>query len=340
MSTIEITHSRREGTLIEGTTRGSKAVEILKARHYPSGYTQPARWSRTLGSWYLPHSRDKKAPTAMLEALAERLRSAGFTVTLTIDNNDRRTFAEAEAERVERAEDRAERFGQYADNAATRSEAAWKRSHEISERFHMGQPILLGHHSERRARRDHERMDTAMRTSIGEQDKAEHWADREKTAAGYEAFRKNPARTLRRIQKLKTDLRAVEKWQRGESAKGYTRSPEHPETSQELAVEHAELSEQIEYWENVVAEAEKQGFKVWSKADFQRGDYARCRGTWYAVLRVNAKTLTIPHILNGTSVRVVHAEGNHFTSTWPLPYDEVTGRMSAEEMRDKQNPAT
>ncbi|MGW1870440.1 DUF3560 domain-containing protein [Streptomyces mauvecolor] len=337
--TIEITHSRREGTLIEGTSKGSKAVEILKSRHYPSGYTQPARWSRTLGSWYLPHSRDKKAPAVMLEALAERLRSAGFTVTLTIDNNDRRTFAEAEAERVERAEDRAERFGQYADNAAARSESAWKRGHQLADGIPMGQPVLVGHHSERRARRDQERIDTATRTSISERDRAEHWAGREKAAAGYEAFRKNPARTLRRLETLKADLRAVEKWQRGESAKGYTRNPENPETSQELAVEQAELSEQIAYWENVVGEAEKQGFKVWSKADFQRGDYARCRGTWYAVLRANPKTLTIPHIHNGTGRTVVHAEGNHFTSTWSLPYDEVTGRMSAEEMQQKQDTA-
>ncbi|GAA2470934.1 DUF3560 domain-containing protein [Streptomyces mauvecolor] len=292
-----------------------------------------------LGSWYLPHSRDKKAPTAMLEALADRLRSAGFTVTLTIDNNDRRTFAEAETERVERAEDRAERFGQYADNAAARSESAWKRGHQIADGIPLGQPILVGHHSERRARRDQERIDNATRTSIGERDRAAHWAGREKAAAGYAAFRKNPARTLRRIQTLKADLRAVEKWQRGESAKGQTRNTGNPETVQELAVEHAELSEQIAYWENVVAEAEKQGFKVWSKSDFQRGDYARCRGTWYAVLRANPKTLTVPHIFNGTGRTVVHADRNHYSGTSSLPYDEVTGRMSAEEMQHKQDTA-
>ncbi|WP_331721563.1 DUF3560 domain-containing protein [Streptomyces sp. NBC_00212] len=335
--TIEITHSRREGTLIDGTTKGSKAVEILKSRHYPSGYTQPARWSRTLGSWYLPHSRDKKAPTGMLEALAERLRSAGFTVTLTIDNNDRRSFAEAEAERVEKAEGRADRFAQYADNAATRSENAWKRGHQIADGIPLGQPVLVGHHSERRARRDQERIDTAMRTSIGERDRAAHWVGREQAAARYEDFRKNPARTLRRIAKLKADLRAVEKWQRGESAKGYSRNPQNPQTRQELGIEHAELSEEIEYWENVVAEAEAKGFKAWSKADFQRGDYVSCRGTWYAVLRANAKTLTVPHIFNGTGQTVVHADRNHYSGTSSLPYDKVTGRMSAEEMQQKQD---
>ncbi|MFD9791320.1 DUF3560 domain-containing protein [Streptomyces sp. NPDC059070] len=335
MSAIEITHTRREDTLIEGTSRNDGSKEVLRTRHYASGYTTLAKWSRNLECWYLPYSRDKQTSKPMLEALADRLRAAGFEVTVTIDETDRRSFAEAEEDRVERAEDRAERFGQYSGNAAARSEAAWKRSHDISERFHMGQPILVGHHSERRARRDHERMDTAMRTSIGERDKAGYWADREKAAAGYEQFRKNPGRTLRRIAKLKADLRAVEKWQRGESAKGYTRTAHSPEAVQELATEHEELTEQITYWEKVIAEAEKEGFKVWSKADFQRGDYVCHGGTWYAVLRVNAKSVTIPHIHNGVGQKVVHADGNRLEWTWPLPYDKVSGRMSADEMQRK-----
>ncbi|QCX77828.1 hypothetical protein C9F11_20980 [Streptomyces sp. YIM 121038] len=330
---LEIKHSRREGTLIEGTSRNDGSKEVLRTRHYASGYTTLAKWSRNLGCWYLPYSRDKRTSRPMLEALAERLRAEGFEVTVTIDETDRRTFAEAEQDRVERAEDRAERFGQYADNAATRSESAWKRSHEISERFHMGQPILVGHHSERGARRDHERMDTAMRTSIGEREKAGYWADREKAAAGYEAFRKNPGRTLRRIDKLNAELRAVEKWQRGESACGQFRNIDNPDIRQELELRHQELTEEIAYWQDVIKEAEAQGFKVWSRADFQRGDYVRARGTWYAVLRVNPKSVTVPHIFNSTGRNVVHAEGNHYQGTTTVPYDNVTGRKSAAEMQ-------
>lgn len=337
--TIEITHTRRKGTLIEGTSKNDGSKEVLRTRHYASGYTTLAKWSRNLGCWYLPYSRDKRTSKPMLEALADRLRAEGFEVTVTIDETDRRSFAEAEQDRVERAEGRAERFGQYADNAATRSEAAWKRSHEISERFHMGQPVLIGHHSERRARRDHERMDSAMRTSIGERDKAGYWADREKAAAGYEAFRKNPNRTLRRIDKLKAELRAVEKWQRGESAHGFPQDIGNPDTRQELEIQHQELTEEIAYWQDVIKEAEANGFKVWSRADFQRGDYARVRGTWYAVLRVNPKSVTVPHIFNSTGRDVVHAEGNHYQGTTTLPYNEITGRKSAAEMQQPPQAA-
>jgi hypothetical protein len=254
----------------------------------------------------------------MLEALAERLRAKGFEVTVTVDEADRRTFAEAEADRVQRAEERAERFGRYAENAAVRSDAAWERGRRIAAGVPLGQPILVGHHSERRARRDQERIETATRTSIDERERARYWAGREQAAAGYERFRRDPARTLRRIEKLIGN----------------------PETRQELDLRHQELSEEIAYWQDVIKEAERNGFKVWSKADFRRGDYVLAYGAWWEVLRVNAKSLTIPHLHNRTGKKIVHAADNlHPHRTWRTPYDEVRGRMSAEEMRRKLTSA-
>ncbi|QEU90539.1 DUF3560 domain-containing protein [Streptomyces kanamyceticus] len=336
--TIEITHTRREGTLIEGTSRNDGSKEVLRTRHYASGYTTLAKWSRNLGCWYLPYSRDKRTSPPMLEALAERLRAEGFEVTVTIDDTDRRSFAEAEQDRVERAEGRAERFAGYADAAARNSETAWKKSHDISERFAGGQPILIGHHSEGRARRDHARMDDAMRKSIGERDRAAHWTGRAQAAANYQQFKKDPGRTLRRLDKLRADLRAVEKWQRGQSAKGFSRNPADPE----LEIEHQELTEEIAHWEKVIKDAEAEGFKVWSRADFKRGDFVLYRGTWYEVLRANPKSVTIPHIHNGTGKRIVRATGNqHDNWTWTAPYDGVSGRKSADEMQQPpQDPAT
>ncbi|MFD4986448.1 DUF3560 domain-containing protein [Streptomyces sp. NPDC058374] len=331
--TIEITHTRREGTLIEGTSRGDGSAEILRRREYGRTQRQPFRWSRNLDCWYLPHSRDHATYTPSLELLAQRLRDAGFEVTLTIDNADRRSFSEAEKEREAKADGRAERFGEYADSAAQNSEAAWKKSHDLSERFAFGQPILVGHHSEGRARRDHARMDDAMRKSISERDRADHWTGRAQAAANYEQFRKDPGRTLRRLDKLRADLRAVEKWQRGESAKGFSRNPADPE----LEIERQELTEEIAHWQQVIKDAEAAGFKVWSKADFKRGDFVLYRGTWYEVLRVNPKSLTIPHIHNGTGKRIVRATGNqHDNWTWTAPYDGVSGRKSAEEMQPQR----
>ena len=65
-------------------------------------------------------------------------------------------------------------------------------------------------------------------------------------------------------------------------------------------------------------------------------EYAMRKGTWYEVLRVNPKSVTIPHIHNGTGEYVVRAPDNRlFGWTWTAPYDDVSGRMSADEMQQK-----
>ena len=66
---IEITHNRAEGSLVAGTTRGDGTAQILT----PLGW----RWSRTITSWYLPRSRDRRAARATLEATRQQLEVAG-----------------------------------------------------------------------------------------------------------------------------------------------------------------------------------------------------------------------------------------------------------------------
>jgi hypothetical protein len=323
--TITITHTRAEGTMLEGSRKGDGAFELVRPHRF---------WfSRSLGCLYIQQSRDKRADHFSIRRAAEALRKAGWTVEITVDEDTRRSFAEAEADREECAEDRAGRFTEYAGNAAARSEAHRGEARRIAHSIPFGQPILVGHHSEARARRDVERIDRNMRKGIAEGEKAEYYASRAKASGSYEAFRKNPPRTLRRIETLEADLRRVEKWQRGESAGGFTRALT-PDTVAELGRRHEELTEEIGFWRHVIAEAEKDGFKVWGPADFKKGDFARMRGSWYEVLRVNKKTLTVP---GGPDIQPVISLETH---AYPgmrgtRPYDEVTARLSAEEMAAK-----
>jgi hypothetical protein len=82
-----------------------------------------------------------------------------------------------------RKEAKAERYQQYAANAAERSNQAYQQTRQIVDMIPLGQPILVGHHSERRHRRDIGRMETNMRRSIEEGKKAEYWERRAKAAA-------------------------------------------------------------------------------------------------------------------------------------------------------------
>lgn len=98
----------------------------------------------------------------------------------------------------------------------------------------------------------------------------------------------------------------------------------------DLSRQSAELGEQLTHWHGVVAQAEAAGLKVWSAEDFTRGDFVEYRGTWYLVLRVNRRSVTVPYV------------GDDPTWTWTINYhDGITGRMSAEEMaghRQDQRP--
>src|SRR5258707_186667 len=67
---------------------------------------------------------------------------------------------------VERAEERAERFEEYSDSRADDANRAREHVEQIGQRFEFGQPILIGHHSEKKARKDAEKIVTGMRKAV------------------------------------------------------------------------------------------------------------------------------------------------------------------------------
>ncbi len=73
----------------------------------------------------------------------------------------------------ERRERRAARLRGWAEARDARSAASFAAVHAIADNIPMGQPILVGHHSEPRARRDQDRIHNGMRAGIEHADKAD-----------------------------------------------------------------------------------------------------------------------------------------------------------------------
>ena len=73
----------------------------------------------------------------------------------------------------ERREARADRLRGWADKRDAKAAGAFATADSIAERFPFGQPILVGHHSEARARRDQGRIVPTMRRGIEHNAKAE-----------------------------------------------------------------------------------------------------------------------------------------------------------------------
>lgn len=85
----------------------------------------------------------------------------------------------------ERAKAKAEKYESWADSAEKKSSEYFDKSHDAVKHIPFGQPILIGHHSEKRHRRDLDRSWNALGKSVelsnkaeAHESKAEYWAKR------------------------------------------------------------------------------------------------------------------------------------------------------------------
>jgi phospholipid N-methyltransferase len=108
---------------------------------------------------------------------------------------------------VERQEQRAERFEDYHENRKEDAERAREAVSRIADNIPLGQPILVGHHSERHARRDAKKIENGMRRAVQMWETAQYWKDRAKGAIRHAKYKELPGVRARRIKGLEADKR-------------------------------------------------------------------------------------------------------------------------------------
>ncbi len=309
---LSITHTATEGTLINGTSRGDGTAEVLKA----SGW----RWSRTLGSWYVPQSRDRDAKTWIIRSTADQLQAAGYDVEVDIDNTSRPTD-QVESDRIERQEQRVDALNAKADRSAGRAAAA-DAALEAMPRYPLGQPILIGHHSEGRMRRDLARLDRAMRTAIDATETAVEAAARAGSAAGTTRGRYNLLTVGNRNETLEADIRRLERERDGHTRTLFTRPDGTKEVDSFPAATASRrdeverrinaLGDQVAYWQNVLKEAVDAGdVTLYDSTTVAAGDEVQVQGTWYVVVRANKRTVTFPSGYSWTQTVLYRNIGGH-----------------------------
>ena len=112
---------------------------------------------------------------------------------------------------VDRAEIRADRFNDYSHKRLNEANRAHDAVSAITDNIPLGQPILVGHHSEHRARRDAERIENRMRTAIGLWQTSEYWTMRAKGAIRHAKYKERRDVRARRIKKIEADKRKRER---------------------------------------------------------------------------------------------------------------------------------
>jgi hypothetical protein len=299
---LTITHSAAEGTMLEGSVRGDGAWDAIKAaqatyrirgwKYFPS--------IRAIG---VRNSRDRAPQLSLIDATAAVLRDAGFEVDVQVDATPR-AMEDAEADRAERMDDRAAALRAKAARKGAEAAGRHAAADAISDGIPMGQPILVGHHSERRHRRDLERMHNHTRKGIELGREAEQAAGRAESAERHMDVRQAPGVVARRIERLEADRRKVQR-----NLDGYTRNHRdhsgaiyHQEVSapasgryrEQMEASAAELDEKIRYWKGVQAEQRESGTPAPPGPDSVKvGDWVGSWAGWREVVRVNKVSVTV-----------------------------------------------
>jgi len=104
--------------------------------------------------------------------------------------------------RRERKEKKIKKREEWADKREKKSNKAFESAHDMANQIPLGQPILIGHHSEKRARRDQERIHNNMKKCVDNSDMAD--LHREKA----EGLRRQLDNTI-----FSDDLNAIERLQ-------------------------------------------------------------------------------------------------------------------------------
>jgi hypothetical protein len=127
---------------------------------------------------------------------------------------------------VDRAEFRADRFENYSDKREQEADAARDYVKSIADHIPLGQPILVGHHSEKRARKDAERIENGMRKAVKLWDTSKYWKMRAAGALRHAKYKERPDVRARRIKRIEADKRKNERTMK--EAQGFLNIWLHP----------------------------------------------------------------------------------------------------------------
>jgi predicted RNA methylase len=112
---------------------------------------------------------------------------------------------------TERAVERSDRFEDYSEHRQRDAEAAAKGVDRFLDGIPFGQPILVGHHSEKRARKDAEKIESGLRKAVKMWETSAYWTERASGALRHAKYKELPAVRARRIKGLEKEEREFTK---------------------------------------------------------------------------------------------------------------------------------
>ncbi len=180
--------------------RATYSPEDNKLRLYASERLTPELYARVKGAGFIWAPNQKLFVAPMWTPCR-----ADLLIDLCGDIGDEDTSL------AERAADRADRFEEYSEKRAADADHAKNGVEAIAGQIPFGQPILVGHHSERRARKDAEKIENGMRKAVKMWECSQYWERRAAGAVHAAKYNELPGVRSRRIKGLEADKRREEK---------------------------------------------------------------------------------------------------------------------------------
>lgn len=147
----------------------------------------------------------KYAPKQELFVAMWSIQREDFLLTLVDKITDEDTSL------VDRAEAKHERLSILSDKKKDEAISARATVKSIADGIPFGQPILIGHHSEKHARKDAEKIQRNMDKAVSCWNQAGYWKDRAAGAKQHARYKMRNDVRFRRIKKIESAKRKVEK---------------------------------------------------------------------------------------------------------------------------------
>ncbi len=210
------------------------------------------------------------------------------------EKGERLSFEEKVQAKQERAEARAERMEDRADRAQGEWESRHRAADAIASFIPFGQPILIGHHSERRHRRDLEKIQNHEAKAFEAIEKAKHYERRAEVARATAEGKQysNPAFLGRRIKEAEAEERDLRRRLGGHGRLDPSK-PLSDEYTARLQVHLDEVLDRLGFYRHCL---ETCGVRTFNRESLKVMKEVFIRGRWEAIVRLNPTTVAVPNI--------------------------------------------
>src|SRR5258706_12249364 len=128
-------------------------------------------------------------------------------------NNKKCNYMKSDYEQKKQA--RIQRYKDLAAKNEAASENQFKRSSEMANAIPLGQPILIGHHSEKAGRRYRDKIHDLMGKSVASEEKAKYYEGRAASAEAYTAISSDDPKAVEKLKAKLAELESLQEFMKG-----------------------------------------------------------------------------------------------------------------------------